>query len=133
MTNFEKIFFITIFFFILFLPYVVDGLEYCKFGGCAGAPLTCNRPTCINGDTCYYSPNSCLPPTYSTCVYDFADSNPPSCPDKCIGNTWYYNGSATSYNTATLNLSSANFGNQWKCLVRDSNQCGVFTNELTIT
>ena len=47
--------------------------------------------------------------------------------------TWYYNGSATSYNTATLNLSSANFGNQWKCLVRDSNQCGVFTNELTIT
>lgn len=97
MTNFKKIFFITSLLFVLFLPYAADAAYYCKSGGCTKpnwwSPMECTRTTCISGNTCYYRPSGCLPPTYSSCVYKNRDTSKENCSNACVGNKWYYNSS----------------------------------------
>ncbi|MBU1877239.1 hypothetical protein KKA72_02790, partial [Patescibacteria group bacterium] len=81
-------------FLFLFLPFAANGSYYCDFGGCAPDPIImeCTRLTCVNGDTCYYTPDGCVPPSYNTCVYSNEDPDKPSseeCYDVvCSDNGW---------------------------------------------
>ena len=45
---------------------------------------------------------------------------------------WYVGATPTAYTSATLNLSSAQFGSTWTCKITDSKGCSKFTNGVVI-